>query len=117
VTRGSTFTASFDAVFQATGTTIVRTAVQALRMNAICERLIGTLRRELLDRTLILNQAQLRTVLAEYQGHYNTARPHQGLDQRIPYPAPGIIPADLSTRQIRRKPVLSGLINEYQRAS
>jgi putative transposase len=72
--RGSNFTASFDAVFQATGTTIVRTAVQAPRMNAICERLIGTLRRELLDRTLILNQAHLRAVLAEYQEHYNTAR-------------------------------------------
>ena len=50
--RGSNFTTSFDAVFQATGTTIVRTAVQAPRMNAICERLIGTLRREVLDRTL-----------------------------------------------------------------
>jgi hypothetical protein len=88
-------------------------------MNAICERLIGTLRRELLDRTLILNQAHLRAVLAEYQEHYNTARPHQGLHQRIPDPdpAPGIIPADLSTRQIRRKPVLSGLINEYERAA
>src|SRR5216683_7125296 len=48
--RGSNFTASFDAVFQAAGTTILRTAVQAPRMNAICERLIGTLRRELLDR-------------------------------------------------------------------
>ena len=48
--RGSNFTASFDAVFQSAGTTILRTAVQAPRMNAICERLIGTLRRELLDR-------------------------------------------------------------------
>ena len=88
-------------------------------MNAICERLIGTLRRELLDRTLILNQAHLRAVLAEYQEHYNTARPHQGIGQRVPDPgpAPGIIPADLSTRQIRRKPVLSGLINEYERAA
>ena len=73
--RGSNFTASFDAVFQAAGTTIVRTAVQAPRMNAICERLIGTLRREVLDRTLILNQVHLRAVLAEYQEHYNTARP------------------------------------------
>jgi putative transposase len=73
--RGSNFTASFDAVFQAAGTTIVRTAVQAPRMNAICEPLIGTLRRELLDRTLILSQAHLRAVLAEYQEHYNTARP------------------------------------------
>jgi hypothetical protein len=51
--RGTNFTASFDAVFQATGTRILRTAVQAPRMNAICERLAGTLRRELLDRVLI----------------------------------------------------------------
>jgi putative transposase len=48
--RGSNFTASFDAVFQTTGTMILRTAVQAPRMNAICERLVGTLRRELFDR-------------------------------------------------------------------
>src|ERR1700733_13020145 len=73
--RGSNFTQSFDAVLQATGTTIVRTAVRAPRMKAFCERLIGTLRRELLDRTLILNQAHLRAVLTEYQEHYNTARP------------------------------------------
>ena len=55
--RGSNFTASFDAVFQAAGTRILRTAVQAPRMNAICERLVGTLRRELLDRVLILGEA------------------------------------------------------------
>jgi transposase InsO family protein len=114
------FTASFDAVFQATGTTILRTAVQAPRMNAICERLVGTLRRELLDRSLILGEAHLRAVLAEYQKHYNTARPHQGIGQRIPdsahYP-PRVIAGKLSIRQIRRKPVLSGLINEYERAA
>jgi putative transposase len=57
-------------------------------MNAICERLIGTLRRELLDRTLVLNQAHLRAVFAEYQEHYNTARPHQGTGQRVPDLAP-----------------------------
>ncbi|MFY9928379.1 MAG: integrase core domain-containing protein, partial [Streptosporangiaceae bacterium] len=79
--RGSSFTASFDAVFQATGTTIVRTAVQAPRMNAICERLVGTLRREVLDRTLILGEAHPRAVLTEYQTHYNTARPQQGIAQ------------------------------------
>src|ERR1017187_8275964 len=61
--RGSNFTRSFDAVFQATGATILRTAVQAPRMNAICERLAGTLRRELLDRSLILGEAHLRAVL------------------------------------------------------
>jgi transposase InsO family protein len=114
--RSSNFTTSFDAVFQATGTTIVRTAVQAPRMNAICERLIGTLRRELLDRTLILNQAHLRAVLPEYQEHYNTARPHRGIDQRVPDPgpAPRVTAANLGTCQIRRKPVLSGLIKRIR---
>jgi putative transposase len=63
---------------------------------AICERMIGTLRRDLLDRTLILNQAHLRAVLARYQEHYNTARPHQGIDQRLPDPdpAPRVTAAD-----------------------
>jgi putative transposase len=117
--RGSNFTRSSDAVFQAAGTTIVRTAVQAPRMNAICERLVGALRRELLDRTLILNQAHLRAVLAGYQEHYNTARPHQGIGQRVPGadPGPHVIAADPGTWQIRRKPVLNGLINEYERAA
>jgi transposase InsO family protein len=117
--RGSNFTASFDAIFQAAGTTIVRTAVQAPRMNAICERLIGTMRHELLDRTLILNQAHLRAVLAEYQEHYNTARPHQGIGQRIPDgdPCPLVTAADPGMSQIRRKPVLGGLIHEYERAA
>jgi putative transposase len=69
--RGSNFTASFDAIFQAAGTRIVRTAFQAPRMNATCERLVGTLRREVLDRVLILGETHLRVVLAEYQAHYN----------------------------------------------
>jgi putative transposase len=118
--RGSNFTRSFDAVFQATGATIVRTAVQAPRMNAICERLAGTLRREVLDRTLILGQGHLRAVLAGYQEHYNTARPHQGIGQRIPdtkHHAPPVAAAGPETWRIRRKPVLSGLINESERAA
>jgi putative transposase len=56
----------------------------APRMNATCERLLGTLRRELLDRMLILGEAHLRAVLTEYQVHYNTVRPHQGMAQRVP---------------------------------
>jgi transposase InsO family protein len=117
--RGSNFTASSDAVFQAAGTTILRTAVRAPRMNAICERLIGTLRRELLDRTMILSQSHLRAVLTDYQEHYNTARPHQGLGQRVPEggPCPRVTATDPGTWQIRRKPVLSGLINEYERVA
>jgi putative transposase len=82
--RGSNFTASFDAVFQAAATKILVSAVQAPRMNATCERLVGTLRREVLDRTLILGEAHLRAVLTEYQAHYNTARPHQGIAQHVP---------------------------------
>ena len=84
------------------------------RMNAICERLIGTLRRELLDRTLILNQAHLRAVPAEYQEHYNTGRPHQGIGQRVPDPgpAPCVPAADPGPWPIRRRPVLRGLSRE-----
>jgi len=108
------------AVFQAAGATILRTAVQAPRMNAICERLVGTLRRELLDRVLILGEAHLRATLAEYQEHYNAARPHQDIDQRTPDGGPDAFPgstAGLGSRRIRRKPVLNGLINEYLRAA
>jgi putative transposase len=118
--RGSNFTISFDAVFQATGARILRSAVQAPRMNAICERLVGTLRHELLDRMLILGEAHLRAVLTGYQAHYNTARPHQGIAQRVPADEPDAHPAtmtDVGTSQIRRKPVLGGLINEYVRAA
>jgi transposase InsO family protein len=88
--RGPNFTASFDAVFQATGTRILHTAVRAPRMNAICERLVGTLRRELLDRLLILGERHLRAVLADYQAHYNAARPHQAIAQHIPDDEPGV---------------------------
>jgi putative transposase len=118
--RGSNFTASFEAVFQAAGIRILRTAVRAPRMDAICERLVGTLRRELLDRVLILGEGHLRAVLAEYQVHYDTARPHRGIAQRVPdgeHDGGHLAVADLDRRRILRKPVLGGLINEYSRAA
>ena len=117
--RGPDFTASSGAVFQAAGTRILRTAVQALHMNAICERLAGTLRREPLDRVLIFGERHLRAVLAEYQAHY-TARPHRGIAQHIPDgepDGPRATVTDVGPQQIRRKPVLDGLINEYTRAA
>ena len=80
-------------------------------MNAICERLVGTLRREILDRMLVLGVAHLRTVLAEYQVHYNTARPHQGIVQRVPddgHHDGHLAVADLDRERIHRKPVLGG---------
>ena len=120
--RGSNFTRSFvSRLFQATGARILRTAaVQAPRMNAICERLAGTLRRELPDRMLILGERHLRAVLADYQAHYNMARPHQGIAQRVPdgeHDAPRATVTGVDTQHIRRKPVLGGLINEYTHAA
>jgi len=119
--RGPDFTASSAAVFQAAGTRILRTAAQALRMNAICERLAGTLRRELPGRMLILGEAHLRTVLAGYQVHYNTARPHRGIAQRVSGGEHDggrlLIVVGLQRERIHRKAVLGGLINEYSRAA
>ena len=118
--RGPDFTRSLDAVFEATGTRILRSAVRAPRMNATCERLAGTLRREILDRVLILGEAHLRAVLAEYQAHYNGARPHQSIAQRVPDDegnSPCATVTGLHGERIHRKPVLNGLINEYTHAA
>jgi hypothetical protein len=89
-------------------------------MNATCERLVGTLRRELPDHMLILGEAHLRAVPAEYQAHYNSARQHQGIAQRVPdagHDAPRAAMTGLDIEQIRRRPVLNGLINEYAHAA
>ena len=69
---------------------------------------------------LILGEAHLRTMLAEYQAHYNTARPHQGIAQRVPdgeHDDGYLTVADLDRGRVHRKPVLGGLINEYSRAA
>ena len=116
--RDSKYILAFDGVSGAEGIQIVKTPPRAPRANAICERVVGTLRRELLDRILILGPGHLRTVLAEYTIHYNTRRPHQSLDQRYP-DADMAIPTpvtDLSGRPIKRRPILGGLINEYEAA-
>jgi putative transposase len=91
-----------------------------MRGNAICERLVGTLRRELLDRVLIPGGQHLHAVLAEYQAHHNTAGPHQGIAQRVPdgeRDGPCATVTDIDNHQIRRKPILNGLINEYTHAA
>jgi hypothetical protein len=80
--RDSKFDARFDAVFTADGLDVITSPPQAPRANAICERLVGTLRRELLDRILILNEAHVRRVLRRVRRHYNGDRPHWTLDQR-----------------------------------
>ena len=114
------FTNAFDAVFTDEDIRILTSPPQAPRANAICERLIGELRRELLDHTLILNQNHLRTILTDYATHYNTARPHQGIAQHVPNDDPDQPTAtviDLDTARIRRRPVLGGITNEYHVAA
>jgi transposase InsO family protein len=102
--RAGQFTSSFDAVFTAQGIRILPSPPQAPRANAICERITGTLRRELLDRLLIVNEHHLRRVMAEYLQHYNTARPHRALGQLSPAQA-GTRPPEpinLAEHRIRR---------------
>ena len=86
-------------------------------MNAICERVIGTLRRELLDRTLILSERHLDLVLREYLTHYNGHRPHQSRRQRPPDIETQPVGDVADLRSVRRKPVVTGLINEYRNAA
>jgi putative transposase len=116
--RAGQFTASFDAVFTAAGIRILASPPQAPRANAVCERMIGTLRREVFDRLLIVNEHHLRRVLTEYLLHYNTARPHRSLGQLAPAQAHTRPPQiNLAEHRIRRKQVLSGLTHEYQIAA
>jgi transposase len=112
--RDASFTAAFDAVFQAAGVRVVRSAIQAPRMNSIMERWIGSCRRELLDRTLIWNQRHLMTVLREYEDFYNTHRPHRTLNQAAPLrPLPDGV-TDLDHFRVRRRDRAGGVIHEYR---
>jgi hypothetical protein len=77
--RGSNYTAAFDAVLADAGIRTVLCNIRTPRMNAIAERWIGGCRRELLDRTLIWNQAHLRRILRQYEIHHNQHRPHRSL--------------------------------------
>jgi putative transposase len=108
--RDSKFSGAFDAVFGAEAIRIVRTPIRAPRANAVAERWIGSLRRELLDRTLIVNRRHLERILAVYVDHYNAHRPHRSLQQVPPVPRPTPRPAD-DVAVCRRR--LGGLINEY----
>jgi putative transposase len=81
---GGQFVTGFDEVFRSTGATVIRNPPRTPVANAYTERWIGTVRRELLDRTLIWNRAQLERLLNEYVEHYNTHRPHRGRGQRAP---------------------------------
>jgi putative transposase len=112
--RDASFTLAFDDVFMATGARVIRSAVQAPRMNSIMERWIGNCRRELLDRTLIWNHRHLMTVLREYEDFHNTHRPHRSLKQAAPMrPLPETV-TDIDHFRVRRRDRVGGVIHEYR---
>jgi transposase InsO family protein len=114
--RDAKFTASFDAIFTAIDAQIIKTPVQAPQANAIAERFVGTIRRELLDRILIINRRHAAAALHEFERHYNDHRPHRGLGQAAPSrPLPRRAPTDV--RKIKRRDRLGGLLHEYQQVA
>ncbi len=113
--RAGQFTGTFDAVLAGAGIEVVKIPPRSPRANAYAERFVLTARTEVTDRMLIFGERHLRTILAEYEAHYNGRRPHRSRQLRPP--RPDHPPADLSMKRIRRQPLLGGLINEYKRAA
>jgi transposase InsO family protein len=112
--RAGQFTDSFDAVLAAS-IQAVKIPPRSPRANAFAERFVLTARTEVTDRTLIFGQRHRRAILAQYEAHYNGRRPHRS--RQLHPPQPDHPPADLSQERIKRRPVLGGLINEYERAA
>jgi putative transposase len=117
--RDSKFSAAFDAIFANEGIRIIRTPIRAPNANAHVERWVGSVRRECLDRLLILGRRQLEHVLRVYVRYYNHGRPHRALDLEPPDPpaavaARGDPPAPLTS--LHRRDLLGGLSHEYELA-
>ncbi len=110
--RDTQFARAFDDVFRAEGIRVVRAPFRAPRARAHAERWVGTVRRECLDWLLIVGQRHLERVLREYVGHDNAARPHRGLQLRVPL-AGGQQVSPIG--EILRRDRLGGLIHEYER--
>jgi transposase InsO family protein len=110
--RDSRFTASFDEVFRSEGTRVMKTPVPAPKANAFAERFVRTVRSELLDPVLVLGRRHLLKLLRDYEAHYNSHRPHRGIDLNAPERndfSPRVVPLD----EIERTAVVGGLISEY----
>jgi transposase InsO family protein len=114
--RDSKFGGAFDEVFRAEGVKIIRTPVRAPNANAYAERWVGTVRRECLDRILIVNRRQLEHVLRVYTAHYNRHRPHRSLSLQPPDERP-VVPVRGPARHIHKHELLGGLVNEYEAAA
>jgi hypothetical protein len=112
--RGARFSPSLDGVFAARGTRVVRTPVRAPRANAFAARRAGAVRRDRLDRLLVLGPRHLERVLHEDAGHHDTARPRRALRSRSPLPQgqPGALEGP-----VRRHDRLGGVPHEYPRCA
>lgn len=115
--RDSKYGPTFARVAAASGIAELRTAYRAPRQNATCERFLGSVRRECLDHVLVLGKAHLRCVLREYIDYFNTARPHQGRQQRIPEPVAVYAVQPEVEDRVLAVPVLGGLHHMYKRAA
>ena len=113
--RAGQFTASFDAVLASAGIEAVKIPPRSPQANAYAERFVLTARTEVTDRMLIFGERHLRLVMTEYETHYNGRRPHRSRELRPPRPDHPV--ADLSRERIKRRPVLGGLLNEYERVA
>jgi transposase InsO family protein len=107
----TSFTQAFDTVFRSEGIRVIHTPYHAPNANAYAERWVRTARDECLDKLLIINQAHLRRVMRAFIAYYNTARPHQGIDQRIPVPPT----APIDSGPVRCRAVLGGILHDYYR--
>jgi putative transposase len=117
--RAGQFTEAFDAVLASVGIEVAKIPPRSPRANAYAERWIRTVRAEVTDRMLIVSERHLRGVLARYAAHYNHHRPHRARNLRPPdcdENAPAAITGP-ATANMRRRRVLGGLINEYERAA
>ena len=107
----------FARVATTSGIKVLRTPYRMPRANAICERFLGSVRRECLDHLLILQEKQLQRVLNAYVRYFNRARPHQGIKQQIPEPPTQPLPPDPTGGKILSFPVLGGLHHDYRRSA
>ncbi|MFE9976722.1 integrase core domain-containing protein [Streptomyces hirsutus] len=116
--RDGKYGPAFNAVFQAEDMEVLLSAPWAPRMNAHCERVIGTIRREALNHVLVMNEAHARHVLADFQRHYNTHRPHRSRNQLPPdaQDQPATVHG-LGSRRLLRTRVLGSTLNEYRYAA
>jgi putative transposase len=122
--RDSKFTRGFDEVFRTAGIRVIRAAVRAPRARVRAECGVGSLRRECVDRLLILGRRHLEHVVDAYAKHYNEHGPHRSLGQRPPLAKPPPINEEptpitepLPLTRLRRRDRLGGLLHEYELAA